>query len=289
MKISVGNLRNYIEKHRILLYVVLSMIAMAALLLAIFSIQLQNFLLRVFCMFVAFAALFVVSLWLWKLPSRNSETALDEKFERRAVKGDAIILSFQQYMALHYTAPERYPLQRDEVSELLRSEESNLHMNVQDYNQLLEVIKALEQDQNTPLAKFLERSIALLEQIDRSLEKKAWCHRYSVYTVQNDNHRDFFTSLDEFMAGAYENGLVINDYKNIIKTYELDTQDIKNANYSWLEKQPKQCVLACIAWHFRNDHFCEGVLIRESIPSGAMLRLLRRLQSLCPDGDLSCM
>lgn len=109
MKISVGSLRNYIEGHRILLYVVLSMVAMAALSLEIFSIQLQNFFLRVFCMFVAFAVFFVLSLWLWKLPPRNSETALDKEFERRAAKGDAIILSFQQYMALHYTARSGTP------------------------------------------------------------------------------------------------------------------------------------------------------------------------------------
>ena len=45
--------------------------------------------------------------------------------------------------------------------------------------------------------------------------------------------------------------------------------DIKEIN-SLLPEQ----ILACVAWHFRRDHFSEGSLISESIAEGHMLSLL---------------
>ena len=63
---------------------------------------------------------------------------------------------------------------------------------------------------------------------------------------------------------------------------QLEERSIANADPEWLETQPYLCVLACIAWHFRRDHFCEGSLINQNIADGIMLRLFRRLKLVCP-------
>lgn len=130
-------------------------------------------------------------------------------------------------------------------------------------------------------SEFLNWAIDLLEKIENSPEKKAWCHHYSVYS-SNPGQEELSQGLDDFMTGAYENGLVITNYHDVLQRWNLDERSVADATPAWLETQPYLCVLASIAWHFRRDHFSEGSLISESITEGAMLRLLRRLQSLCP-------
>lgn len=130
-------------------------------------------------------------------------------------------------------------------------------------------------------SEFLNWAIDLLEQIENSQEKKIWCQHYSVYS-SNPGQEDLFRDLRAFMSKAYENGLVISNYHEVLQKWQLEERSIMDTDPAWLETQPYLCVLACIAWHFRRDHFCEGSLISESIAEGVMLRLLRRLQSLCP-------
>ena len=130
-------------------------------------------------------------------------------------------------------------------------------------------------------SEFLNWAINLLEKIENSPEKKAWCHHYSVYS-SNPGQEELSQDLDNFMTGAYENGLVITNCYDVLQRWSLDERSVAAADPAWLETQPCLCVLACIAWHFRRDHFSEGSLISESIAEGAMLRLLRRLQQLCP-------
>ena len=128
---------------------------------------------------------------------------------------------------------------------------------------------------------FLNWAITLLEQIESSQEKKTWCHNYSEY-ASNPGQEELFRDLMGFMDGAYENGLVISNYQEVLQRWQLEKRNAADADPAWLETQPYLCVLACISWHFRRDHFCEGSLIAQSIAEGIMLRLFRRLRLLCP-------
>lgn len=128
---------------------------------------------------------------------------------------------------------------------------------------------------------FLNWAIDLLEQIENFQEKKIWCQHYSVYS-SNPGQEDLFRDLRAFMSKAYANGLVISNYHEVLQKWQLEERSIMDTDPAWLETQPYLCVLACIAWHFRRDHFCEGSLISKSIAKGAMLRLLRQLRLLCP-------
>ena len=59
-------------------------------------------------------------------------------------------------------------------------------------------------------ALFLSWAIDLLEQIENSPEKNAWCHHYSVYS-SNPGQEELLHDLNVFADRAYENGLVISN------------------------------------------------------------------------------
>lgn len=66
---------------------------------------------------------------------------MDRDFKKRAKTGTAIILSFEQYLAIHKAAPERYPLGNEYKLEcLLRNYGSNLHMDSKNYKKLIKYI-----------------------------------------------------------------------------------------------------------------------------------------------------
>ena len=130
-------------------------------------------------------------------------------------------------------------------------------------------------------AKFMDWAISLLTEIDTTPDKLAWCRQYSVYS-SNAGQESLARALRTLFHQTYEFGLVITNYGKVIDYWDLDEQEIATADPVWLEQQPYLCVLASIAWHFRCDHFCEGSLIHDSIASGALLRLFRRLKALCP-------
>ena len=119
-------------------------------------------------------------------------------------------------------------------------------------------------------ALFLSWAIDLLEQIENSPEKNAWCHHYSVYS-SNPGQEELLRDLNTFEDRAYGEGLVISNYQEVLRRWQLEERSIADADPEWLETQPYLCVLACIAWHFRRDHFCEGSLINQSIADGIML------------------
>ena len=128
---------------------------------------------------------------------------------------------------------------------------------------------------------FLDSAINLLDGIHTSSQKRDWGQEYSVYS-RDIGASELKNSLLEFQHKAYEFELVITNYHEIIEEYKIDEDLIDKAETDWIATLPAQCVLACIAWHFRRDHFCEGSLINKSIASGAMLRLLQRLKEFYP-------
>lgn len=131
---------------------------------------------------------------------------------------------------------------------------------------------------------FLNWAIGLLEGIERSPEKKQWCRDYSVYH-RNPGNECLLRELYDFSDRAYEAGLVITNYADVIRMRDLNERQILTVDSEWLKEQPYLSVLACIAWHFRRDHFSEGSLISESIAGDALLRLFYRLKELRIDND----
>lgn len=124
---------------------------------------------------------------------------------------------------------------------------------------------------------FLDWAIALLESIESDPSKKDWCRRYSVYD-KDALHHPLSAEIDLLLQKSYHFGILISNYRDAADLCGLDDRQLE---YPTAGDMSYLAVLACITWHFRRDHFDEGVLIRESIASGVLLRLFRRLKLLC--------
>lgn len=123
---------------------------------------------------------------------------------------------------------------------------------------------------------FLDWAVALLESIENDPAKKDWCRQYSVY-FSDALHHPLSAEIDVLLQKSYRSGILISNYREAADLYGLDDRQLEFPN---ADDMSYLAVLACITWHFRRDHFCEGALFSESIASGTLLRLFRRLKSL---------
>ena len=76
------------------------------------------------------------------------------------------------------------------------------------------------------------------------------------------------------MLEAYDSDIVIHNYRVLVEESRA-TRWVGNPPEEMLVALDAEHVLACIAWHFRADHFNNGSLISYSIAGGHMLRMLK--------------
>ena len=127
--------------------------------------------------------------------------------------------------------------------------------------------------------KFLEEFIRTLQDIEDDPEKVRRCKDYSVYSGSEQN-REIEGLLWRYFDKAYAFGMVVTNYGDILKEHSLNDQDVIACTEDFVEKLDEEETLATIAYHFRWDHFCEGVLISKCVAEGKLLRLLKHLQSV---------
>ena len=103
---------------------------------------------------------------------------------------------------------------------------------------------------------------------------REYLKEFSVYEAPKE-HLGIFPLLDECMHQAYEAGVVVTNYREIIEENSLSERDLQRPSEEWTDTLTAEQILACIAWHFRRDHFSEGSWICDSIANGHMLTLVR--------------
>lgn len=95
---------------------------------------------------------------------------------------------------------------------------------------------------------------------------------YSVYQPQQE-HKGLYLILRECIKEAYDDGVVIANYRQIIENGRISDKELARPTKEWVDALSKEQILACIAWHFRRDHFNEGSWTRDSVAEGHMLVL----------------
>ena len=90
-------------------------------------------------------------------------------------------------------------------------------------------------------------------------------------------HNGLERILSNFMHEAYNVDLVIHDYRTVIEESKLDERLVSCPTDAFVKQLNDKQIIACIAWHFRRDHFSEGSLISDSIGNGALLRYFEAL------------
>ena len=126
---------------------------------------------------------------------------------------------------------------------------------------------------------YWEPSIQLLREIAASDTKRDWCASYSVYAACEDIY-DLKRRIDQFIKDTYHNGLIITNYWDVIEQIDPKEEKVCIASGEWVNTLSLESAAACLAYHFRRDHFCEGSLISKSIAEGCILRLMERLYEL---------
>ena len=118
---------------------------------------------------------------------------------------------------------------------------------------------------------FCKKYQELLQTIFEDDELREWCCDYSVYSIET-GHEDLHDQIRLFTKAAYDSEIVVSDYQKIIAEGKMEERFVANPTEEFLEGLSIQQLIACIAWHFRRDHFVEGSLISDSIGRGVLLK-----------------
>lgn len=132
--------------------------------------------------------------------------------------------------------------------------------------------------------------------VDQAIREKAylWCQKYEVLfqiIFETDELRRHMQSFDVYQPPqdymgiypilhtcfeqAYQDGIVIRNYGTILEESGISEKDLAHPSREWVGSLSKDQILACIAWHFRRDHFVEGSWGNDSVANGHMLELVR--------------
>lgn len=119
---------------------------------------------------------------------------------------------------------------------------------------------------------FCRKYYMLLRAIYEDEELRKWCNDFSVYTPVTEHKGLEQILYSVFMQEAYDVNLVIQNYGQVIETGKLDERLVSCPTPSFIKQLSEEQILACVAWHFRRDHFSEGSLIADSIGNGRLLQ-----------------
>lgn len=121
---------------------------------------------------------------------------------------------------------------------------------------------------------YCKKWLPLLKKISGDIALKKRCKEYNAYLLNDPDlleELDFYTFLDE----AYSSNLVISNYLEFAEKF--DQKLIMNPTDEFISKLSEKELLACIAYHFRNDHWDNGALISNSFTSGALEKYFEAL------------
>ncbi len=121
---------------------------------------------------------------------------------------------------------------------------------------------------------FCRKYIPVLQLIENDEDLKQACKNHSAYKADTEHPALTSFLYKEFMHEAYDSGVVIPNYRELTDENGIERW-VAGPTEAKLCELDADHVLACIAWHFRRDHFCEGSLVAESIADGHMLRMLK--------------
>ena len=142
-------------------------------------------------------------------------------------------------------------------------------------NLLGKILMQIRDEFNHDRIAWFKKYIPILQMIDNDEDLKSACKEYSVYGGETNTHRSVTSYLyRDFMHEAYDSNIVIKNYSEIVKKCGTENE-IAKPTQGFIDALTADQVLACIAWHFRRDHFIEGSLVNDSIAEGYMLLMMK--------------
>lgn len=118
---------------------------------------------------------------------------------------------------------------------------------------------------------FFRENLNLLKAIERDEELKRWFTDYSAYAPTVGHEGLLSVIMDEMFNRAYKDGIVISNYRDVIERTGIDQSRIWKPTKEWAASLNKIQIIACVAYHYRADHFNDGSLISTSIGKGLLI------------------
>ena len=115
---------------------------------------------------------------------------------------------------------------------------------------------------------------SLFEKIESDEELRASLKKYSVYAKPAENLLGIIKVLNNCMHKAYECGVVVANYREVVESAGLSEGAVDEPSSEWAQYLTEDQLLACMAWHFRRDYFNNGSWISDSVANGYMLTLV---------------
>ena len=208
----------------------------------------------------------------WKGKNLLGQALMRVRYELKLEYMQAVVSDLGVHAAVD-NAPDQYYVsqdQRDAMEEYLKL---TLGANSWMHDEVLINPEITEEMIHQQYLDYCNRYIPLLEMIaeEPGLSKK--CKSYSAYAKKKTD-KIIDVIYGPFMKEAYDVGMVIHNYREIVESAGLQ-RIVQTPSEDNLKGLTREQILACIAWHFRADHFNNGSLINTSIADGYMLNMLK--------------
>ncbi len=118
-----------------------------------------------------------------------------------------------------------------------------------------------------------------------------WCKKYEVLfkivyedkiiqdalhgILGSKEHSVIYDLLWECTRAAYDEGIVIKNYSQILSDYHMDKNMVEHPTETWVDGLAEEQILAVIAYHCRAADVCGNGWLKEPVVDGSMLRLVR--------------
>lgn len=121
---------------------------------------------------------------------------------------------------------------------------------------------------------FCRKYIPALQMIDGDPVLKEACHNYSDHATELAHNSLFVFIYDYFMMEAYYSDMIVYDYKELVES-SIMRDYVGHPDDEALEVLTSEEIIGWITWHFRRDHFVNGLLAQSSVANGYMLRMMK--------------
>jgi hypothetical protein len=130
------------------------------------------------------------------------------------------------------------------------------------------------------IVKFCLKYYLVLKLIDKDQILKDWCRDYSAQAM-SQSHSALKDILQFRMpSDAYRAGIMTGKAREILEEEGVVYEDLKTLNNDDMSKLDPAVLKAALELQFKADEKDEGVLIREGVASGFVVKLVRALYNM---------
>ena len=133
------------------------------------------------------------------------------------------------------------------------------------------------QDADTAILRFCEKYLILLELIEKDKELQKWCEEYRKDYIYYPHEALKDILQYRMCSDARHAGFISGKCKAILAKHQLNGGCFARMRADEISNLSTDVLKAALAWQFIEDEREEGLLIREGVAGGTLLKLMREI------------